>query len=585
MPLSLIIIIICDTIQKMIVGLLYKIIKTEDNMNQSYYKCAPLPSVEKPSFWSEDEVDFEDRINLIRGLPQRMESVFPIPDSMQTEYFNTPCTYPRLTDGKTGTLDYLDPAWHHAFGGLARSIYYDLTNTSTVTGYSIGFLYSPGLWIKPPKSVRFDASENGTDWEELDKSITQYSPDGDIRVEVNVTLDKPRKARFVRIYFPVGPHVYIDEIKVFGTKAISPDALGIVPTPIIKKEMPNKFASPDDLGGISNIILTYTCSYPEVRRGRHSVEDLLPFVGYYDENDTLSDTYFDSYLFLPCTSRAPSGAAMQAGNLIFSDWQYYIDDQYATGSNIPALEQAVEQVKNELRIDDYKVNVFLSILRPMVDQHDFGDIDGSGVSLDFSILEHRKRAVKWIIDEQLRRFEESSFKNLKLWGFYWYEESIDGDDDEEMSLLKYTTDYIRSLGYKSIWIPYYQAQGFNQWAQFGFDSACLQPNYMFNATATESRVYECADLAKLLGMCVEMEIDARSITQPEWRARYIAYLRGGVKTGYMREGIKMYYQEAAPGVFYNAYKSDDPLVRAVYDNTYLFSKNALTEEIIDKTMY
>ena len=276
---------------------------------------------------------------------------------------------------------------------------------------------------------------------------------------------------------------------------------------------------------------------------------------------------------------------MQAGNLIFSDWQYYIDDQYADGTNIPGLEKTVEMVGNELGIKDYQVNVFLSILRPMTGQRNFGDIDGSGVSLDFANPEHRKKAVKWEIDEQLRRFNESGFKHLKLWGFYWYEESIDGDDDVEMELLKYTNDYVRSLGYKSIWIPFYQAQGFNRWSEFGFDTACLQPNYMFNKDAKESRVYECADLAKMLGMCVEMEIDGRSITQAEWRGRYIAYLRGGVKTGYMKDGIKMYYQDASPGVFYNTFVSKDPLVRAVYDNTYLFSKNLLTEEIIDSTMF
>ncbi len=551
-------------------------------MNQNYYGCSPLPKVDIPSFWSEDEPDYTESKNLISGLPQKMESEFPIPDSSHTEYFNTPCTDSRLTDGKTGTTDYLDPAWHHAFRGLGRFIYYDLTHTSTISGYSIGFLYSPELWIKPPKTVRFEASDNGTDWEVLDKSYTEYSSEGDSRVEVKVAFKNPRKARFVRVYYPVGPHVYIDEIEVYGTKAIAKNALSIVPTPVEKVETPDKFASPDDLGGINNIILTYTCSYPEVRRGRHSERDLLPYVGYYDKDDQLKDTYFDSFLFLPCTSKAPSGANMQAGNLIFSDWKYYIDDQFHAESNIPALEKAVEEVKSNLGKEDYQVNVFLSILRPMTGQHDFGDIDGSGVSLDFSSLDHRKKAVRWIIDEQLKRFTESNFNNLKL---YWYEESIDVDDEEETELLRYTTDYIRSLGYKSIWIPYYQAQGFNKWSEFGFDTACLQPNYMFNANATEKRVYECAELAKMLGMCVEMEIDNRSIKQPEWRARYIAYLRGGVKTGYMREGIKMYYQEAAPGVFYKAYESDDPLVRAVYDNTYLFSKNALTEEIIDKTMY
>ncbi|MDD2268658.1 MAG: DUF4855 domain-containing protein [Eubacteriales bacterium] len=553
-------------------------------MNRNYYDCDPLPEVVTATYWSEDVADYGVYQNLIAGFPQKIEAEFPIPDSHQTEYFNTPVSFPRLTDGIKGGLDYLDPAWHHALGGLARTIYYDLIHTSEITGFTVGFLNSPSLWIHPPKSMRFEASEDGKEWEILSRKSIEYDRGTNARVQVDVTFDKPRKARFVRLYFPIGPHLYIDEIEVFGTKKISENAISIVPSPSEVKVFPNKFASPDELDGINNIVLTYTCAYPETRRGRHSVEDLLPFVGYYNKEGKLTDTFFDSYLFLPCTSRAPSGAAMQAGNLIFSDWQYYIDDQYAEGTNIPGLEKTVEIVGNELGIKDLQVNVFLSILRPMTGQRDFGDIDGSGVSLDFANPEHRKKAVKWEIDEQLRRFNESGFKHLKLWGFYWYEESIDGDDEVEMELLRYTNEYVRSLGYKSIWIPYYQAQGFNRWSEFGFDTACLQPNYMFNKDAKESRVYECAELAKMLGMCVEMEIDGRSITQPEWRARYIAYLRGGVKTGYMKDGIKMYYQDGSPGVFYNCFVSQDPLVRAVYDNTYLFSKNRLTEEIIDKTM-
>lgn len=558
-------------------------------MNQSYYQCSPLPKVESPRLWPESEPDYEKKQNLVAGLPQRIESTFPVPDTHQTEYFNTPANQPRLTDGVFGSLDYLDPAWHHFLGGVGRYIYYDLTNTSTVYGFEMGFLFAPSLWIRPPVLVTFEVSEDGEGWEILRKAQTRDMFDKNSKenkkVVLKVTLDSPKKARFVRFYLPIGPHAYIDEIEVYGTKAIAPAALEVVPSLEKAVVYPEKFAAPEDLGGINNVILTYTCSYPKVKRGRHTETDLLPYVAYLDKEGNIKDTFFDSYLSLPCTGPGPSGANMQAGNLIFSDWQYYIDDQFHPDANINALEKTVEKVKTVLNKPDYTVTVFLSILRPMEGQTDFGDIDGSGVSLDFSKLEHRKKAAKWLVDEQLRRFNQGKFNNLKLWGFYWYEESINGDDDAEMELLHYVTDYVRSLGYLNIWIPYYQAQGFHEWAKFGFDAACLQPNYMFNANATESRVYECADLAKKLGMCVEMEIDGRSITQPEWRARYIGYLRGGVKTGYMKEGIKMYYQEATPGVFYRAHESQDPLVRAVYDNTYLFSKNELTEEIIDKTMY
>lgn len=69
-------------------------------------------------------------------------------------------------------------------------------------------------------------------------------------------------------------------------------------------------------------------------------------------------------------------------------------------------------------------------------------------------------------------------------------------------------------------------------------------------------------------MCVELEIGG---IKPDDIERYKCYLDAGAETGYMNT-IKMYYQGGVPGEFYRSFISDDPLVRSVYDDTYLFAK-------------
>lgn len=94
-----------------------------------------------------------------------------------------------------------------------------------------------------------------------------------------------------------------------------------------------------------------------------------------------------------------------------------------------------------------------------------------------------------------------------------------------------------------MWIPYYQASGFSDWKELGFDMACMQPNYAFTGTATIDRLYDNAATTKRLGMCVEIEInqyDSKSDI-----LRYKEYLAVGAETGYMN-AVKCYYQGGVP---------------------------------------
>ena len=99
----------------------------------------------------------------------------------------------------------------------------------------------------------------------------------------------------------------------------------------------------------------------------------------------------------------------------------------------------------------------------------------------------------------------------------------------ETELIRYASDYLHSLGYKLMWIPYYQASGFSDWKELGFDMACMQPNYAFSGQATIDRLYDNAATTKRLGMCVEIEIN-----QYDSKAdilRYKEYLAVGAETG------------------------------------------------------
>ena len=347
-----------------------------------------------------------------------------------------------------------------------------------------------------------------------------------------------------------------------------------------------EYAGYDRLDGCENIFLSYTFNCNNWSYGRRTVEGYEPLVGYYDTDGDLIDTFFDTFLFLPCVTTTPSGGRTYRDNnhpSNFSDWQAFVDDVFLDGYNIKALNEAVGDMKAQLgeEYDDYKVKVFLTSLYPVRTQTNFGDVDEDGVTENFSLLADRQKAIKWIIDEQLSRYSAGSFENLELIGFYWFEEDFASSDPHENSLFTYFNSYVHSLGYKTIWIPYNGANGYNRWEELGFDVACYQPNYMFVSSATAQRVADTCDTAKQLGMCVEMEISGQALTSAEYYNRYMDYLRICTEKG-ASSAIKMYYNDGVNGVYYNAFNSSDPLLRKIYDLTYKYSKDILEPEECQK---
>ncbi|HBR32851.1 MAG TPA: hypothetical protein DD733_12305 [Clostridiales bacterium] len=540
-----------------------------------YYGEVNIPEIKEPSYWSDNETDYEKVQNLVAGLPQQIISYAVIDGNTATPQFNTPDSGTELTDGKLAEkATYTDKAWFRFTRGLARSIIFDLKNISAITGYSFGFLKEDATAVRLPATVTIAASENGVEWQEI-CHITGVNSDKESDVvRITGNFDGTYRTRFVKIYIPVYSHVYMDEISIFGTKKVG-EAKTIVPDPEKKENYPEKFASPDEFNNIHDVLLSYIC-HPNVVPISKDV--YLPHVAYI-EDGVIKDTLFDSFMFLPYVAFLHEGYKKKP--LKKEDWQLYIDTQFVKNGNLDALEEAVGEVKAALGCDDYKVSLVFSILFPVSSQNEFGEIDGK--MLDFSKLEDRKTAIKWLIDEQIRIFNEKGYKNTYIQGFYWFTEEIDYSDSQLLSLIDYTTKYVRSLGFITSWIPYYQASGFCDWQRLGFDLACYQPNYAFNYSIPDQRLFDAAETAKLLGMCIELEIGG---SKPEDVDRLKKYYAAGAITGYMTEAVHMYYQGGVPGSIYNSYISKDSYLHSLYADTYKFMKGRFKPEIsvTDKTI-
>ena len=529
---------------------------------KDYYGELELETGGEPTYWDSSESDYNDTLNLIAGKPVQIELVDALRRDHATTFYNSPESNPALTDGKhASSAAYTDSAFFRFTNGEGRNLYFDLGHVSAVTGIRASFLREDGPNVKLPAGLLIYGSVDGEEWKVFHHVDSVYSEGASSIAQVDETFDKAYKVRYIRITFSVLPHVYCDEIEILGRKNVE-GAAELSESTAVNDLYPQAFITPDQFDGVENMILSYNCNPSLSSGGKTTVEEYLPHVGYYDRDGKLADTFFDSFLFLPYA--AFTGTEYRD----FTAWNTYVDNVFAEDANINALSEAVEQVSEGLG-RDVRVRVFFSILYTWPDKTSFGDVDGDGVIEDFSKVEDRKKAIKWMIDEQLARFEAGGYDNLDLLGFYWYEEQVTYTDPHELELIRYASDYVHSLGYKLMWIPWYCAPGYTDWKELGFDMACMQPNYAFSGQATVERLYDNAETTRRLGMCVEIEIgqyDAQADI-----LRYKEYLAVGAETGYM-DAVKCYYQAGMPGAFYAAWKSADPFVNSVYHDTYLFAK-------------
>lgn len=532
----------------------------------SFYRETPIQKT-APSYFPSSAGDYNTRQNLISGLTQRIFSLAPLAAGT---IGNSPEDSGQLTDGKLAVKeDFTDPAFFKFGSGEAREVVYDLGAIASVDGYGLSFLRQDNVGINDPFGVLFSLSEDGESWYDISVGVLP-SESGTHFLREKYSLDRAYRARYVKFSFMVWPNAYCDELEVFGTKNAA-SASPLRKSGEDAHPMQNGYAPRDTRTmGANDIVLL--CNYANyLETDGYTAEQLLPYVAYLDADGNIKGRMFDGFMFLP-SGGGENGGRFYA-DATFQEVKAYYDKALQNGGDLDVLNSVMEQVNAALHTDD-KAVVYIGLAYPGKNVL-FGDVDGDGRDETLDTPAKRLAAVEMQINYFLSEFNKKKLKNVTFGGYYWLPESANADK-EEAALLCAVADTIHAKGLTFSWIPYFKGPGFDCWRYYGFDIACMQPNYMFLNVCGEEYVFNTAIMTEKLGMCVEMEFMAAVLNDPFYFKRYMTYLTAGKTYGYMTDTVHYYYQEIYG--YYDACCSEQPFGRMVYDYTHDFITGTLNTE-------
>ncbi len=300
--------------------------------------------------------------NLAPYANYRMEEKNDIAPTYRTKEYNTQLIGNGLVDGeKAKNPEMSDPAWVRFTKGKARSLYFDFKENVTLSEVKMNFLKDDKVGIPTPLQIIFSMSLDGENWTEVGES-------GNFDIEESKTIypfqhlfETPYKTRYLKVYFTVAPHVYMDEVEVMGTKNLDntqelpagkkEEEVEVMGTknldttqelPAGKKEEVRKEAyANSETFGFKDTLLTYI---PGTKDANNQVtkELIKPYVSYVKDGK-IEDTLFDSYLFLPYVKFLYDGQEKKA--LKKADWQEYMESQFLPDQNMSALDATLEETK------------------------------------------------------------------------------------------------------------------------------------------------------------------------------------------------------------------------------------------------
>lgn len=249
-----------------------------------------------------------------------------------------------------------------------------------------------------------------------------------------------------------------------------------------------------------------------------------------------------------------------------ADWARYLDELFLSTRNLDALRLSQEQACLATR-----THVWIAL--PYPNPQVFGD-DANRI----------RAVVQWMHDF-LARWESGTYDcHLRLMGFYWLQESVyfTGPTNSDETVISAITQAIRQLCAQeplhSLWIPYQQANGWDQWKKLGFTLSILQPNHYFQP----AKLIETS-AAQSYATCqgVAIEFDLGVTYDASKRARLQEYLRLGATGGtdaagnpfgpYMLESPLGWYtggwffgKNGRKQAFVSLYQNEDPLYEQIF---------------------
>lgn len=527
-----------------------------DLKEYDFYHYALRTDISTPVSETDSDYDRRQNLALLDGVQVQADHFDPMDESVCNA--NTPPEKLNLlVDGtKAKAAVYGDSAFVRFVRGYGRHVVVDLGNEMAVDEVTLQFLNQISVGVGAPPSVMIECSSDGEHWTTVyAQPIGVYGDRETKLIDVKATFPQAYRCRYIRSAFLTVPYnttsssAYLSEIEVFGKKntADVPEAVADPDSIMGKYPDPNAF-------GCENILLV-----PLGGGNEFTAESAGMLSRYVDEQGNAKGQFFDSLVISAANSFQRADDCKETLRLFY-------EEVFASDKNLAAWDQVSARQTGE-----QKTTIWFGLFCPQTGSL-CSDLDGDGQAEDLSTAEGRFTYLKYQVDTVISRMQ--AYEHLELLGFYWIDEYL---NENELALNKQSIQeinaYIHTLGYKSLWCPYFNAYGFWAWNEIGFDLAVLQPNYMFYATE-RTRLSTTAETARMLGMSVELEIEDH--TSAGSISYYREYLRQGYDSGFMNS-IKMYYHGGSPGAFYQSAKGKTKSERTVYEETYLLATRALDD--------
>ena len=474
--------------------------------------------------------------------------------------------------GPVGGLTAISEEWTGYNRQYGRKVTVALPEAKALSRVNLTFQQQKTSGITLPKWLEVEVSQDGKAWSYAGKALHDVSAADEQKITRTLAISLPEiEARYVRVTFPVEVFVFARQLEVWGKDS------GQGTGNIVLLPQPNptqSIQSESTRRPVENMLLAYTGMHGDLGTWRE--EDFLPMVGYMTQDGYMRDQMFDTVLFLPYQTMPATKES----------WTAYMDDLFRMNRQLDALNNAMREY-NRLRGTLYttptKENVVLAIPYPAPAQTDFGKLPGSQTSLSFSqagigeeqAYENRKKAVEWYFQELMKRWEKAGYSYLRLEGIYWFHELVEDSAPKDRELIRSTAAMVHEKALRFYWIPYFGAPGMEEWKSLSFDYAFLQPNYYSDKSIPLDRFDGLMDAIQKYGFQIEIEGDNKMYNDPKFYQLYYNQLAATHRLGLDKNTIHAYYYGSK--TFLQAFKSEDPALRAIYDDTYKWMRGRFDE--------
>jgi hypothetical protein len=328
-----------------------------------------------------------------------------------------------------------------------------------------------------------------------------------------------------------------------------------------------------------------------------TVDDLSFYVAHQSAPGIWQDWLFDSFLFLNIASKNKRdyradinlGTTMSGEGDFFAacspqpagvaEWEELLDFY---SDAVQTLNQTIKQLIPHINTPlTHQRNAVLMIPYPHITQVNFGrsgwNFSTQGQNLD-QATRSRLSACQWFIEELQKRLPICEY--VHILGVYWMFETVFRSwEVDDHWLLKELRPFIHKMGYKFLWIPFYSTYNIHlldDYQNYYFDLAFLQPNYMFYQRGVNLAQAAQAAQKRQAGLEIEyyLELDEPIAVQGERHQRFREYLDGGVTYGYIRESACAYFlgQKSLERMV----SHPDPQEREFYQDIYHFIRGTYT---------